>query len=240
MPDSTASKGAGARAKRIDELMEHAQEALQSTRIFECERLCIDALRIAHRGLEYERMARILLPLQESRRLKRQRAADAGRIVQYEAPEEIGPIEPGCVLLHPPRCVGVDGRALRERADKEEVPLVVVVREPETRDGAWPIVSVGASTVRVKVEPPDELTIDWFLDATEALGDAAIESINPESPASTRVNQLVDRLSAVPDHELLLQALEHACRDAMREGPDRRHPKPPADDDDDEGESDDD
>lgn len=231
MPHSTPSKGAETRARRIDEMMERASEALQATRIFECERLCLDALRIAHRGQDYERMARVLLPLQEARRLKRQRAADAGRIVQHESPDQATSIEPGCVLMHPPRCVGADGRALRERADKEETPLIVVVREPETSEGLWPIVAVGPATVRIRVEPPEELTPDWFLDVLEGLGDAAIESLNPEAPASTRINQLMDRLTTAPDHELLHQVLESACREAIRVGPDRRHPKPPLDDD---------
>lgn len=234
MPDSSPTKPTGARARRIDETMERAAKALHETRYFECERLCADALRSAHRALDYERMARILLPLQEARRLKRQAAADAGRVRQCERPDEVAHIEPGCVLMHPPNCVGVDGRALRDRADKEEIPLIVVVREPETREGLWPVVAVGASTVRTKVPPPKRLTPQWFLRVGEELGESAIEGVNPDAPASTRVNQLMDRLDATPDHELLLQALGDACRDAAREGPDRRHPKRVDDDDEDE------
>lgn len=233
MPDSSPATPSGARARRIDDAMERASQALRAGRSFECERLCVEALRSAHRALDYERMARVLMPLQEARRLKRQAAADAGRVKQCERPDEIKRLEPGCVLMHPPHCVGVDGRALRDRADKEEIPLIVAVREPETREGLWPIVAVGASTVRAKVQPPKRLTPQWFLRVGEELGDNALDTINPDAPASTRVNQLMDRLDATPDHELLLQALGDACRDAVREGPDRRHPKR-ADEDEDE------
>jgi hypothetical protein len=246
---------------KIDGLMEQAHKALVSRRYFECEALSASALRKAHALLDYDRMARILMPLQEARRQKRDLALDAGavRVVEGEmpAPEAIGP---GCWLVGPPR-VGVDGRALREAADARGVAVVVVVREPTSRDGLWPVVAVGPVTVRAKVEPAELISVEdlrrgaarrgvkkkvskkagakggdggqpvpkvpapeWFIQTNEALGDAAIASVDPALPAHHRVDLLLERLEALPDHEKLHQALERACREALREPLRKRKP----------------
>lgn len=280
--------------------MEQASVALVERRYFEAERLALQALRKAHAARDYERMARIVLPLQEARRQKRDLAVAAcvptagagsaaaswiagaktsgrggkparGRgstatrsggssglrpigvyVIDGDLP---GPksLRPGCYLVTPPR-VGVDGRALRELADKREIPIVVTVREPTTQAGMWPVVSVGPVTLRAKVPPPaarlgrkpasasgrargttkpavgvgaksagagDTLVSEapppeWFLAANEALGDAAIEAIPATASVHQRVDALMERLEALPDHEKLHQALADAARDAAR------------------------
>src|SRR5689334_10244420 len=63
---------------QIDRMMERASTALEAMRYFEAERLASTALRRAHAAADFERMARILLPLQEARRQKRQLAVDSG------------------------------------------------------------------------------------------------------------------------------------------------------------------
>ncbi|HBS28639.1 MAG TPA: hypothetical protein DEB06_04110 [Phycisphaerales bacterium] len=219
-----ASTRAPSAAAKIDSLMEDASEALVSTRCFECERLCAEALALAHQSQDYERMARILMPLQEARRLKRQNAIDAGvvtRIDSYENLEPLlsgaKPIRPGFYLIEPP-LVGADGRELRERANSAETPVVVVVREPVTQTGHWPIVMVGPVTVRTRVDPaPKKLTARWLLEAGEALGDAALAGISPELPAADRAEKLLAALYAVVDHEKLHQTLADACTRAAHD-----------------------
>ncbi len=149
----------------IDKLMERASRALEETRYFECQRLCLQALDKAHRQLDFERMARIALPLQEARRQKRQLAIDASFLPTRATPRPPGvriidlarsiPQEPapGCYLFQPP-LIGADARAFRDAADASEIPVFVLCREPLARDGAWPIASVGVVTVRAKVTPP--------------------------------------------------------------------------------------
>ncbi len=204
--------------RQIDGLMERASAALVETAYFKCERLCLEALQAAFRGKEYERMARICLPLQEARRQKRLAAVDTGRLVRLAAAPAEGEVEPepGCYLIEP-MLVGADGRDLRDRADAAEVPVLVVVREPRTQLGAWPIVMIGPITVRTTVAPPpnEEPTIEWMLAASEALGDEAISRIDPEDTAEERVRDLIDFLGTCPEHEKLHQALEQACRAAV-------------------------
>jgi hypothetical protein len=54
--------------------------------------------------------------------------------------------------------------------------------------------------------------LTWFLSTGEALGDAALARIDPKDPAQWRVDDLLEMLDAVPDHEKLHQALAAACR----------------------------
>jgi len=197
--------------------MERASAALARSKYFECERLAAEALELAHAGHDYDRMSRILLPLQEARRNRRLAALDLGRVTVVEQmPAEGEPIKPGCYLIQPP-LVGADGRELRERALATDVPVVVVVREPKTRAGLWPVVMIGPVTVRARVKPPAKETkieLPWFVAAGEALGDAAIDEVDPEIPVVERVAALLDRLNTVVDHEKLHQRLMDACHEA--------------------------
>ncbi|TVQ32153.1 MAG: hypothetical protein EA376_06655 [Phycisphaeraceae bacterium] len=205
--------------KRIDELMEQAGQALTDTKYFEAERLAHDALRQAHGLRDYDRMARIALPLQEARRQKRLAAMDADHIYLFDRAPGEGEqvkIEPGCWLVQPPM-VGADGRSLREEADRLEIPVLVIVREPTTQLGRWPVVMIGPVTVRTQIPPAEELTCEWFLEASEALGDEAMEQVDSELAAAVRVDRLLDRLETLPEHEKLHQALADACRAAQRE-----------------------
>jgi hypothetical protein len=231
-------------AHRIDALMEQASQALVERRYFDTERIAADALERAFAALDYERMARILLPLEEARRQKRDLAIDARHVALVSADLPTGrALVAGCYLVCPPR-VGIDGRMLREAADHKKVPVVVIVREPTSRDGLWPIVALGPVTIRTKVPPPAPLNgaktkkprksskkappqpspaaspdgivppPEWFLRAAEILGDAAIASVVAIAPA-TRVEAFLRRLAAHPDHEKLHQALGDACRAAQ-------------------------
>lgn len=204
--------------ERTDELMERASRALAETKYFECECVAQDALELAFRNEDYERMARILMPLEECRRQIRMQAVDAGaQGILNDVPDEDFVPEPGCWMLEPP-LVGADGRALRQRAIEAEHPVIIIVREPKTQLGAWPIVVIGPSTTRAYVSPAKgKPTAAWLLDASEALGDAALEGVDPDATAPRRVNALFDCLCTLRDHDKLHQELAKACQDAARE-----------------------
>jgi hypothetical protein len=202
--------------------MEKASRDLVSRRYFEAEHACAEALARAHAAGDYERMSRIALPLQEARRQKRDMAFDAAKsvtLVTGVLPSGRA-LRAGCYLLAPPR-VGVDGRALREIADRKRVPTIIVVREPTTREGLWPVVAIGPVTFRTRVKPPpggpdDPPSREWMIETNEALGDAAIAQVPPDADPYTRSDLLFDRVQALPDHEKLHQFLADACREASR------------------------
>ncbi len=238
------------KAARIDAMMEQASKALVARDYFAAEKFASGALRRAHQEQDFERMARIALPLQEARRFKRDMAIDTGKVTVVDGEIPMGrTLTAGCYLVIPPR-VGVDGRMIRDAADEKKVPVVVVVREPPTREGLWPIVTVGPVTVRTKMTPPKpgpakkakvgskskakpeegDATApitpepEWFVHACEQLGDEAIGQIAATLPAATRVAALLDRLEAHPNHEKLHQRLAEACREALLEPVRKRKP----------------
>lgn len=222
----------------IDRLMDRASLALAETRYFEAANDAAHALNRARRANDFERMARICLPLLEARRQIRQSATesvDAANPVRLIAhPNDVrGALVAGCYVIQPPM-IGADARVLRETAFKRRIPVSVIAREPLTRKGLWPIVGVGEISIRVQIDPPvpleradDRITKDsfdgeiplaWFEAAGEALGDSAIEKIDPGLHPHWRVDELMEALEAVPEHEKLHQALAGACRAAIDEG----------------------
>ncbi|HZW10475.1 MAG TPA: hypothetical protein VFF69_11280 [Phycisphaerales bacterium] len=216
---------------QVDELMERASRALVETQYFEAERLGMRALSAAREALDFERMARICLPLQEARRQRREQALDAGPVARVRSLHDLPrPLRPGCYLVQPP-LIGRDGRRIRETAERKAVPACVLTREPLTRSGKWPVVAVGAMVARTQVDPPwpvervegspskdDDPRVppsEWFAAASEALGDAAIARVLPTDHPHHRVDDLLDSLDAHPEHEKLHQALAAACRVAI-------------------------
>ncbi len=232
--------------------MERASVALEKTRYFEAERFSKEALNKSYAASHFERMARIILPLQEARRQKRQLAVDSGRAVVLGDSDMmmamVQDILPGCYLFQPP-LIGLDARNFREEADARGVPTLVLCREPMTKECKWPLVAVGQAAIRTRVDPPFALerveksttkdgyagspppSAAWFESAAEALGDAAIAKLRLDEPATWRVDDLMQYLSVHPDHEKLHQRLEEACRLAALENlPEEQRHRPPVTD----------
>ena len=207
-------------AEKIDAQMEKASEALVKGDYFACEAEASRALELAFASQDWERLGRILMPLEEARRQKRLEAADCGAVHVMSDPEALLSLEsvaPGCWLLEP-MIVAAHAREFRARADSERSAVLVITREPETQLKEWPIAVLGPVVVRTRVSPPDELTPEWFLAAAESLGEEAIDSVDTEIDAEARISRLLDRLLALRDHDELHQAVAFACRDAVRGG----------------------
>ena len=78
---------------------------------------------------DFERMARICLPLQEARRQKREQAWDTGPVALVRRQRDLpSPLVPGLYLLQPPM-IGRDGRSLRETLDRRKIPASVLTRK---------------------------------------------------------------------------------------------------------------
>ena len=206
-------------AQNLDDLMEKAQEAVAGAQYFQAERLANTALQIARSQHDFDRMARIVGPLREARRQRLGQALGVATITVLDTPiTEQMPIDPGCYLVQPPR-VGAEARRFRQAALSRDVPVAVLCREPLTAAlGLCPIVAICSSTtVRTTVDPPadpENPDLAWFVEGLEALGDWAIESIDPEMAIDRRIDAILGRLDAVLDHDRLHQCLHEACRKA--------------------------
>jgi hypothetical protein len=204
--------------RTIDEMTEKAAQSLKEGRIFEADRLATQVLYLARDEEEFERMAKIIPTLFEARQQRIDAAVDAERmtVLDEQFTEEIE-IEPGCYLIRPP-LVGADARRLRLLASSREIPVAVLCREPTTRAGLCPVVAISrGATIRTKVDPPvdpDNPEIDWFLDGMDALGEEAVESVDPQLDPVKRIDALLPKLDAVPSYDGLHIALEQACLEA--------------------------
>lgn len=218
--------GSTSPAQTLDGLMEQAEGALKSGRWFEAERLALKALTTARRQENWDAMARITLPLQEARRQRLGTALDRRRITIVDTEVHDGdPVAPGCYLVQPP-LVGADARRLRLAALRQEVPAAVLCREPLTKLKLCPIVAIGAVTIRTKVQPPKnerKPSMEWFVASMEAIGDAAIDSLDTGMDLDRQIDHVLACLDSIPDHEKLHQLLHEMCLRASK-GFERRLP----------------
>ena len=175
--------------------MEQASQALVAMDYAQCERLCLRALAEARRQRDFDRYARILLPLQEARRQRRQIAVDAGVTVlgdsRLEPAQIVHDHRQGCLmLLNPPYSVE-DERAIRHAAVEQGLMLeVLVVDQPAMRQ--------------------------VFEQQMERVGDAELAAIEADSPLDQQIDALAAVLDRVGDHEIAHQRLAAVARQADR------------------------
>ncbi len=202
----------------IEKHIEQATAALRSARYFEAEREAAKALNLAHDQCDFQRMERIIDHLAEARYRRLELALNVGTITIVDTlPEEEFAFEAGCYLVQPP-LVGAHARRLRVAALDSEIPVAALCREPLTMLGLCPIVAIaGSATIRTKIDPPpdpDNPDLDWFIEALGLLGDSAIENLDPKATAVRRIEALLSRIDALPEHEGLHRCLQDACREA--------------------------
>lgn len=213
------AKSTMSKSSKLQKMLAGAEAALKAGKWFEAERQAVEALDAAIAAGDHALAADACLPLQEARRQRVIAAIDAseGQVtIVTQVEQELESVDAGVHLLLP-HAVGADARRMRVCAMQTEVPVLVVCREPLTDRGLVPIVSLGNTTVRGYVDPPDDVEshdLAWVLGAQEALGDAAIESLDPALSGAARIEALRHHLDTVPEHERLHQELAEALRAA--------------------------
>jgi hypothetical protein len=175
----------------IDAIMEDASRMLLATRYLECERLCLMALERARAADDFDRYARILMPLQEARRQRRQIATDAGVFViagQHRSAEDILMAHrEGCLLLVSPPYSKSDLEHIRALADKQDKYIEAVLL---TADAA----------------------LRCFEYMMECGGDGALSKIDTTQPLVQQLDALAHVVDEVGDHEIAHQRLAEVAR----------------------------
>lgn len=225
-------------AATIDSIMEEASTALVAMDYLTCERLCLDALRGAREAKDWAYYARILLPLQESRRQRRMIAADGFVRLgtsDLEGPDHdwSGSFTAGCIVVTRPYKVE-HAAGLLAAMNTQRRHIEVLYVDSALDDELWRVTSVTDTSLHVdRPVPaadwvdrwlnPDEVRSvgepgpdDWFIDATEVLGNAALDRVTAPEGSIQRIEQLERMLTAAGDHEILHQRLGDAARAAMR------------------------
>lgn len=224
-------------ADPIDDLMQQAIDALTRMDYLDCEARCLRALADAHDRRAWDDYARILLPLQESRRQRRLIAAD-GAIRLGAADMDLAPHavlaaverlgEAGACLVLTPPARRADAAAIQDAARDARMYLEVLCAQPVASPSdvpvAWRVTAAAGDPPACLVPAPPADCRDrwltrraaatlrsraaaWFLAAGEALGNAALAAIDPDAPPDRRMRDLRRAVDAVTDHELLHQHL---------------------------------
>lgn len=175
----------------IDTLMEQASQKLAAMEYLDAEQLCLSALAAAKAAGDFDRYSRIVLPLQEARRQRRQIAADAGVAVLGEprrtADQILDAHRQGCLLLIDPPYSADDEAAIRRLAAERKLYIEVLrANQDSLRSG--------------------------FEYEMERQGDAALAALDSKQPARRQLEALESALPSIGDHEIAHQRLAQLAR----------------------------
>lgn len=207
------------RTKQLDTLLQRAACSLDEANWFEAERTAEKAMALARTRCDWAAMIDITDLLQAARLGRCDPSLVKGPVRILDEPqEEDAVLEPGRWLIQPP-LVGAIARRLRLQSLAKDVPVLVLCREPTTQLGLVPLVAIApGTTVRVQVKPPAnerKPTATWLRNGMEALGDAALERIDPGLELERYVDALLGAMDALPEHGGLHDKLVETCRAAI-------------------------
>lgn len=219
----------------LDDIMEQASVALAKMEYLTCESLCLTALSRARGVGDWGYYARILLPLQEARRQRRMIAAEGairlGTTTLTGQPADwLRDARTGCIVVTHPHKADT-AHALDAAAREQRLYVEVLFADNAIDAPKWVLRSFRSPRIACEIAaPPKEwldrwlapggggvprgarTPADWFIDATEAIGDAALAQLPPTLSPSERLAALEACLDVVTDHEIIHQRLGDAAR----------------------------
>ncbi len=233
----------------LDAIMESASNALSRMDYLQCEKDCTHALSMARKQANWPYYARILLPLQESRRQRRMIAAESTiRLgttdLSHDPARWINHLAAGCIIITQPHRPAMARLIAEQMQDRF---ILALYAENPSDCPRWTLSSSPGSTLTVTIDAPPRACVDrwlkpndftnfnndppghkatlssppvslatvasnWFLDACEAMGDAALTRLDPQDIDVDRIKILEGLLLAMPAHELLHQQLGREAR----------------------------
>ena len=217
----------------LDQIMQRATMALTRMDYLSCEEDCLEALREARAAGDWAYYCRVLMPLQEARRQRRMIAAEG--TIRLGTGQLAGPatawldsIESGCIVVTHPFKIA-DAQQLEQTARDARRHIEVLYADNPVSADPWTLRSFAGPNVLHSIAPPPTDWIDrwmpasqdpstpppwpadWFVGATEALGDAALRQVDTPLGDSERLAALEQRLAVITDHEFLHQRLWDAA-----------------------------
>ncbi|MEM6553203.1 MAG: hypothetical protein AAF750_13880 [Planctomycetota bacterium] len=224
--------------QKLTDIMEQASQALADMRYADAEAGCLQALALARTESNWRLYRRVVLPLQEARRGRRMNASDrAIRLGSSDLPTNPDALiaavldtgqrpddtqRPGCLILTYPHTTE-HLTALTDAAHARTLDAEFLFANNPANAQTWTLTTPGQPAITTPLAKPEVPTDRWlntvparhaFIAASEALGNTAIAAATAPLGSTERIDQLERLVTAVPDHELLHQALI-AAADAL-------------------------
>lgn len=175
----------------------------------------------ARKDARWEKLKAAVLLLQHANKERVLDSKNGRRVQVLETHEEINVVEENGRYLVQPPLVGKDAIDLQQSLDERGYSTVVLCREPKTRLGFCPIVTLGeTTTVRSQVEEPadpSKPTAKWFDFAVDELGRTVVEKVDSLATYDRKLDYLLGHLGAIPACSGLYIAILEIC-DALIEG----------------------
>ena len=171
---------------------------------FKAEKAAIVKIDAARSAMQWEKLAAALEELCRARQACSNAAHNGEKVQVIESMECAGSIRSGGRFLVRPPLVGRDASLIEHALKNKGYSVIVLCREPVTKLGFCPIVSLGSGvTVRTQVEEPknpEKPSCGWFDGVVQEFGAYVVGKIDESATHQRQLDNLLAHLSAVPSH----------------------------------------
>jgi hypothetical protein len=171
---------------------------------FRAEKAAIVKIDAARSVMQWEKLAAALEDLCRARQACANAAHNGKKVQVIESMEYVDAIRSGGRFLVRPPLVGKDASLIEHALKGKGYSAIVLCREPVTKLGLCPIVSLGSGvTVRTQVEEPvnpDKPSCGWFDGVVQEFGAYVVGNIDENATHQRQLDNLLAHLSAVPSH----------------------------------------
>ena len=171
---------------------------------FKTERTAVARVDSARADCQWKKLAKALGDLCSARQSCAKAAHNGKKVKVIDSMELVDSIREGGRYLVRPPLVGRDASLIEHALKKRGHSVIVLCREPITKLGRCPIVSLGSGvTVRTRVDEPnnpDKPTCRWFDDVVDEFGEYVVGKIDIEATNQRQLDFLLAHLSTIPLH----------------------------------------
>lgn len=171
---------------------------------FKAEKAAVEKIDVARSAMQWEKLATALEDLCHARQACAKAAHNGKKVQIIGSMEHADAIRSGGRFLVRPPLVGRDASLIEHALKNKGYSVIVLCREPVTKLGLCPIVSLGSGvTVRTQVDEPknpDKPSCGWFDGVVQEFGAYVIGRIDESATEQRQLDNLLAHLSAIPSH----------------------------------------
>ncbi len=169
---------------------------------FSIEKAAVEKIDVARSAMQWEILAIALQDLCSARQACANAAHNGKKVQIVDSMERADALRSGGRFLVRPPLVGKDASIIEHALKSRGYSTIVLCREPITKLGLCPIVSLGSGvTVRTQVEEPenpDKPTCGWFDGVVQEFGAYVVNRIDESTTHQRQLDYLLAHLSAIP------------------------------------------